>query len=104
MRARSRRRCDLRRWPIASSMERSTLIRIQQDRFSASGSADGEAVKSVPNSLDQWKRFDVILLGDLDSSFLTKLQQAQIEQAVSGGAGLLMIGGQNTFGPGGYKG
>jgi uncharacterized membrane protein len=86
------------------NIELATLIRIQQDRFSASGTADGEAVKSLPNTLDQWKRFDVILLGDLDSSFLTKLQQTQIEQAVSGGTGLLMIGGQNTFGPGGYKG
>jgi len=31
------------------NIELATLIRIQQDRFSASGSADGEAVKSVPN-------------------------------------------------------
>jgi uncharacterized membrane protein len=85
------------------NIELATLIRIQQDRFSASGSVDGEPVKSLPTTLEQWKRFDVILLGDLDSSFLTKLQQSEIEQTIANGAGLLMIGGQNTFGPGGYK-
>jgi uncharacterized membrane protein len=87
-----------------SNIELATLIRLQQDRFSAMGTADGEPVKSLPNSLDQWKKFDVILIGDLDSSFLTPLQQNQIEQAISSGTGLLMIGGQSTFGPGGYKG
>src|SRR5439155_14174557 len=38
-----------------------------------------------------------------DSSFLTKIQQIAIEQRTLEGAGLLMIGGQNNFGPGGYK-
>src|SRR5439155_4496824 len=41
---------------------RPSLIRIQQYRFSASGTADGEAIKSIPATLDQWKRFDVILI------------------------------------------
>ena len=57
----------------------------------------------MPATIEQWKKFDVIILGDLDSSFLAKPQQSAIEQAVSEGAGLLMIGGQNNFGPGGYK-
>jgi len=54
--------------------------------------------------LEEWKKFDVIIIGDLDISFLTKIQQNAIEQVVRDGKGLLMIGGQNSFGPGGYQG
>ena len=86
-----------------SNIEASTLLRIQQDRFAAAGTVDGEPLTRMPNSLEEWKKFDVIILGDLDSSFLTKIQQTAIEQVVEQGAGLLMIGGQNSFGPGGYK-
>jgi uncharacterized membrane protein len=85
------------------NIELSTLLRIQQDRFTASGSVDGQKFTKIPATMDEWKKFDVIILGDLDSSFLSKIQQESIEQLVAGGAGLLMIGGQNNFGPGGYQ-
>ena len=52
---------------------------------------------------DEWKKFDVIILGDLDASFLSQGQQRAIEQACADGAGLLMIGGQKNFGPGNYQ-
>lgn len=86
------------------NIESASLLRIQQDRFSASGTVDGERLAGMPATVEQWSQFDVIVIGDLDSSFLTALQQQQIEQAVQSGAGLLMIGGQNTLGPGGYAG
>jgi uncharacterized membrane protein len=85
------------------NIEVASLLRIQADRFAAAGSVDGEPFKQMPNSLAQWKQFDVIILGDLDGSFLGKVQESAIEQAVLDGAGLLMIGGQNSFGPGGYQ-
>lgn len=85
------------------NLELATLLRIQNDRFAAGGFVDGAPFKQMPRTLDEWKKFDVILLGDLDASFLPRPQQAFIEQAVQGGAGLLMMGGQNSFGPGGYK-
>ncbi|MBV8779912.1 MAG: hypothetical protein JO353_00810 [Phycisphaerae bacterium] len=84
------------------NIELATLLRVQDQRFAAGGSVDGEAFKQMPTSLAEWKKFDVILLGDLDASFLTKAQQSQIEQTVKDGGALLMIGGQNTLGPGGY--
>jgi uncharacterized membrane protein len=86
------------------NLELSTLLRIQNERFAASGTVDGEPLRGMPATAEQWKKFDVIVLGDLDASFLPPAQQHAIEQAVRGGAGLLMIGGQNSFGPGGYKG
>lgn len=86
------------------NIESATLLRIQNERFAAAGTVDGEPFKAMPTSLDQWKKLDVIILGDLDSSFLTRQQQEAIEKFVSDGGGLLMIGGQNNFGPGGYQG
>ena len=46
----------------------------------------------------------MIILGDLDSSFLLPAAQASLEKFVLDGGGLLMLGGQNSFGPGKYKG
>ncbi|MCY2951809.1 MAG: glutamine amidotransferase [Planctomycetota bacterium] len=85
------------------NIEVASLLRIQQERFTASGTVDGEPVTKMPASTEEWKKFDVVILGDMDSSFLSKLQQAGIEQFVFKGGGLIMIGGQNNFGPGGYK-
>lgn len=45
----------------------------------------------------------MIVIGDIDSSYLPLLQQQRIEQRISSGGGLLMLGGQNSFGPGGYE-
>jgi uncharacterized membrane protein len=86
-----------------ANVELATLLRIQNDRFAAGGFVNGAAFKEMPRTLEQWRAFDVIILGDLDSSFLPRAQQVMIEQAVQAGAGLLMMGGQNSFGPGGYK-
>jgi uncharacterized membrane protein len=86
------------------NIELATLLRIQQDRFAASGSVDGQTFHQMPGDAGQWKKFDVILLGDLDSSFLPPIQQAAIEQRVLDGGGLIMIGGENSLGPGTYQG
>lgn len=86
-----------------SNIELASLLRIQQQRFAASGTVDGETFTAMPRTAEEWKKFDVIILGDLDSSFLSRSQQEMIEQRVAEGGGLLMIGGQNSFGPGNYK-
>jgi uncharacterized membrane protein len=86
------------------NVELATLLRIQQDRFAAGGSVEGTPFTQMPTTLEQWKKFDVIILGDLDSSFLPKAQQAAIEQVTGDGGGLLMLGGENTLGPGDYAG
>jgi len=86
------------------NVELATLLRIAATRFAASGSVDGAPFTGMPTSAPQWDRFDVIILGDLDSSFLPPAAQIAIEQRIANGGGLLMIGGQNSFGPGGYAG
>jgi hypothetical protein len=47
-------------------------------------------------------KYDVYVLGDVDSSQLTAEELAALAEVVQGGAGLVMLGGFHAFGPGGY--
>jgi uncharacterized membrane protein len=85
------------------NIEIATFLRIQEDRFAASGTVDGVNFTALPTDAAAWKKFDVVIIGDLDSSFLSRDQQNAIVARVTDGGGLLMIGGQSTLGPGGYK-
>ncbi|MDX1928698.1 MAG: glutamine amidotransferase [Pirellulaceae bacterium] len=54
-----------------------------------------------PVSLD-FSKYDVILLGDIDSSAIHPDNLSAIRQRVSKGAGLLLMGGYHSFDAGGY--
>jgi uncharacterized membrane protein len=58
-----------------------------------------------PGFSDRFKpgRYDVYILGDLDSSVFQDSELEDLEDAVARGAGLIMIGGFHSFGPGGYS-
>jgi uncharacterized membrane protein len=58
-----------------------------------------------PVDLDNWfrpGRFDVYIVGDLDSAALGDRQLQQLADAVAAGAGLVTLGGRQSYGPGGY--
>ncbi len=80
------------------------LIRMTGSRFWAQGSLDGGRLKSFPTTEADFNAFDVLILGDLDASYLTRTQMARIRRFVRDGGALLMLGGHNSFGPGGYGG
>ncbi|HUO10266.1 MAG TPA: glutamine amidotransferase [Phycisphaerae bacterium] len=80
-----------------------TLVQTQAGKFDMQGTKEGDDLHGLPTTLAQWKRFKVVILGDLDASFLSSQQQHDLEQIVKDGAGLLMIGGQNSFAPGGWN-
>jgi uncharacterized membrane protein len=48
--------------------------------------------------------YDVILLGNVDVTALSKESWQAIAQAVDDGTGLAMLGGFHSFGPGGFRG
>ena len=60
----------------------------------------------VPEALDELKeaKFDVVLIENVDSSALGEPNLRALAAAVEQGKGLMMIGGYNSFGPGGYQG
>ncbi|WP_372897863.1 VWA domain-containing protein [Stieleria sp.] len=47
-------------------------------------------------------RYDIFIIGDLDSSALGDAQLKQLAERVSQGAGLITLGGLQTYGTGGY--
>ena len=47
-------------------------------------------------------KYDVYIIGDLDSSMLDQKELASLAECVNRGAGLIMLGGFQSFGPGGY--
>jgi uncharacterized membrane protein len=79
-----------------------TLVRTQQNKFWSAGQIEGRRLLQLPRAQEDFDLFDVIILGDLDRTFLTREQMAGFRRFVRAGGGLLMIGGHNSFGPGGY--
>ncbi len=48
-------------------------------------------------------KYDVYILGDVDSSAFTPAELKQLKETIGGGKGLIMLGGFHAFGPGGYS-
>ena len=55
----------------------------------------------IPNDLFQRQKFDVVILGDVSADQL-RLYHEQVAEMVRRGSGLMMIGGYDSFGPGGW--
>ncbi len=80
------------------------LVRTRGSTFWAQGGASGRKLTAMPATKEDFKLFDVLILGDLDSSFLSGGQMKLIRDFVNDGGGLIMLGGHSSFGPGGYGG
>jgi uncharacterized membrane protein len=78
------------------------LVRVSGNKFSAQGGIGGKTLDHLPATEAEMAMFDVIILGDLDSTFLTREQLGRLKAFVDKGGGLMMLGGHNSFGPGGY--
>jgi len=61
-------------------------------------------LKGLPTDQATIDMFDVFILGDIDSTYLNPELQQMIVNRVENGAGLLMLGGYHSLGPGGYAG
>jgi uncharacterized membrane protein len=81
-----------------------SLVRVAGNKFWSQGEIGGKKLDNLPTSDADFGLFDVIILGDLDRTFLSKEQMARIRKFVNDGHALLMLGGHNSLGPGGYGG
>jgi len=60
---------------------------------------------TLPSNPEEYRRYDCIVLANLGRSMFSESQMAVIESCVKDqGAGLVMIGGDQSFGAGGYLG
>jgi uncharacterized membrane protein len=79
-----------------------SLVQIADNNFLSQGKIDDKSLSRIPVTDEEFGLFDVIILGDLDRKFLTSDQMERMRKFVEGGKALLMIGGSNAFGRGGY--
>ncbi len=85
-------------------LEFCSLVQTRPNVFLKRTNIEGLQLDTLPTTAEQVSSFDVFILGDLDSSFIKPEQQALIAQRVREGAGLIMLGGYHSLGPGGYAG
>ncbi len=80
------------------------LVQVRRGVFNQQGNVKDIKLSGFPTRYETLKRFNVIVLGDIDRSFFTTEQLRNIQKLVEAGGGFLMVGGYSTLGPGGYAG
>lgn len=81
------------------------VLRLADNRYFIQGSNDSESFlkDGFPKTADQLFRFQAVILGDIEARVFTPEQMKLFEEFVNKrGGGLLMLGGVNSFGLGGY--
>ncbi len=59
---------------------------------------------AIPKDQETIDKFDVFIFGDIDSSYIRPEQQQMFVKRIRAGAGMVMLGGYHSLGPGGYTG
>jgi uncharacterized membrane protein len=80
------------------------MVQVQPRRFWAQGSIGDITLHGLPATDADFALFDVIILGDLDRTYFSNGQLQKLADFVNRGGGLMMLGGHNSFGPGGFQG
>jgi hypothetical protein len=84
------------------ALEFCALVQTRPNVFVQRSNIEGLALTTIPDEPELLATFDVLLIGDLDASYLKPALLELICQRVRDGAGLLMMGGYHSLGPGGY--
>jgi len=87
-----------------ADIEFCALVQTRRNVFLQRTNMAGIKLDAIPTDPAILGKFDVVVIGDLDSSFLKPAQMELLNKRVREGAGLLMLGGYNSLGPGGYGG
>ena len=83
-------------------LEFCALVQTRPNVFVQRTNMEGLKLTGLPTDAATLEKFDVILLGDLDSSYWKPQPLELLVQRVRAGAGLLAFGGYHSLGPGGY--
>ncbi|MBN1911897.1 MAG: hypothetical protein JW818_19300, partial [Pirellulales bacterium] len=85
-------------------LEFCALVQTRPNVFLTRTNIEGLRLDNIPTDEATLDTFDVFILGDLDVSYLRPIQQELIVKRIRDGAGLVMLGGYHSLGPGGYEG
>jgi uncharacterized membrane protein len=80
------------------------LVQVKRGEFLQSGSLTGLALSGFPQTVEDMRKFDVFILGDVDRSYFSARQMENLKAVISEGRGMVMLGGYNSLGAGGYEG
>jgi uncharacterized membrane protein len=80
------------------------LVQTRPNVFSNRTNMSGLKFVAIPNDQETIDKFDVFILGDIDSSYFRPEQQRMFLKRIRTGAGLVTLGGYHSLGPGGYTG
>ena len=59
----------------------------------------------MPTKMSEYENFDAVIMSDVPAQYMTDGKQKLLDQYVrQSGGGFIMVGGENSFGPGGYYG
>lgn len=83
-------------------LEFCALVQTRPNVFLTRSNIEGLDLREIPADRAAIDAFDVFIIGDLDSTFLRPDQQQLLIDRVRAGAGLVMLGGYHSLGPGGY--
>jgi uncharacterized membrane protein len=85
-------------------LEFCALVQTRPGVFLQRTNIEGFKLTGIPTDAAVLERFDVVLLGDLDSTYWKAGPLGLLVKRVREGAGLMMLGGYHSLGPGGYGG
>ncbi|MDR1141389.1 MAG: hypothetical protein LBL62_06835 [Planctomycetaceae bacterium] len=80
------------------------MVQIKPNIFEQQTNIEGFKLKGLPTDQETIDSFDVFIIGDIDSSYFKTEIQEMIVKRIRNGAGLIMLGGYHSLGPGGYGG
>lgn len=86
------------------NLEFCALVQTRPNVFLQRTNITGLQLNAIPNDQATIDKFDVFVFGDIDSSYIRAEQQEMFLRRVRDGAGLIMLGGYHSLGPGGYTG
>ncbi len=80
------------------------MYRVLEDQFTVQGDRTGfqDLAQGFPAKDDVLKRYDVVILGSFAASQFTDAQGDTLARYVSNGGALILLGGEASFGRGGY--
>ena len=80
------------------------MYRVLEDQFTVQGDRTGfqDLAQGFPTSDDVLKRYDCVILGSFAANQLTDAQQETLVRYVNNGGALVLLGGDSSFGLGGY--
>jgi len=81
-----------------------SLVQVKRGEFLQSGSLTGLSLSGFPQTVEDLRKFDVFVVGDVDRSYFSAKQMENLKAVISEGRGLIMLGGYNSLGAGGYQG